>query len=295
MSPTRPPRRPATRITLVPEYRSLPLEQFLNAPPTVACDCYVEGIEREAELVEWGWQLGGCENIDHHAPVPQMARLVSSTNLALARVGARGPVDRDTAVLVTHTDCDSILSAGVVSGVLEPRPEYGRAAIAADHTGVADPIADLLQALEPLRSVADSFNALAILEGGGRLPSWAGKPLAERLEQRTVAADLAGCFVLAGGIAWAAFDEPVDGEFFPVHLPEARVIVMGYPMADRSSRWVIKLRLGLAAPPGTVLDPARLRVIDPAYGGRWNAGSTKSGGGSELAPETWAERLGERL
>lgn len=283
--------RPADRITLLPELRELSLEQFARGQPTVACDCYVQGIEGAAERVAWGWRLGESENIDHHAPVPQMARQISSANLALVRVAACGPVGADTAVLITHTDADSILSAGIVSGLLAPKPEYGHAAIAADHTGAPDPIADLLQALDPLRSVADSFNALAILEDGAPLPSWAATRLAARRELRTKMAEAVPRFELQDGVAWAAFEHEVAGEFLPHLLPEAQVIVVGYPMVDRASRWTIKVRLGQAAPAGLTLDARRLHAIDPAYGGRWNAGATKRGGGSELAPAQWAEAL----
>lgn len=287
--------RPADRITLLPEFRSLLMAQFAAGEPTVACDCYVEGIEHVAERVAWGWRLGESENIDHHAPVPQMARRISSANLALARVAACGPVGADTPVLITHTDADSILSAGIVSGLLAPKPEYGHAAIAADHTGAPDEIADLLQALDPLRSVADSFNALAILEDGAPLPSWAATRLAARQELRTKMADAVPRFQLQDGVAWAAFDHAVAGEFLPHLLPEAQVIVVGYPMADRASRWTIKVRLGQAAPAGLTLDALQLHAIDPAYGGRWNAGATKRGGGSALAPEAWAGKVAGRV
>jgi hypothetical protein len=283
--------RPADRITLLPEFRSLSMSQFTEGQPAVACDCYVEEIERSAERVAWGWRFGPHENIDHHAPVSHMARPISSTNLALVRVEACGPVHPNTAVLITHTDADSILSAGIVSGLLPPRAAYGRAAIAADHTGAPDPIADLLQALDPLRSVVDSFNALAILEDGGPLPSWAATRLAARQQLRETMAAAVPRFRMQDGVAWMAFEHEVAGEFLPHLLPEAQVIVVGYPMADRASRWTIKVRLGQAAPDGLTLDALRLHEIDPAYGGRWNAGATKRGGGSELGPAAWAARL----
>ena len=71
-----------------------------------------------------------------------MYRFVSSANLAVEWVRARhGPRPGDL-VVITHTDCDSVLSSGIVSGRLEPKPEYEAAAIAADHTGerTASPI-----------------------------------------------------------------------------------------------------------------------------------------------------------
>ena len=295
MTSSRPLPRPADRITLLPELRSLSMNQFTEGQPAVACDCYVEEIERSAEKVAWGWRFGAHENIDHHAPVPHMARPISSTNLALVRVEACGPVHPNTAVLITHTDADSILSAGIVSGLLQPRAVYGHAAIAADHTGAPDPIADLLQALDPLRSVADSFNALAVLEDGGRLPEWAATRLTARLRLRETMAAAVPRFRVQDGVAWLACEHEVAGEFLPHLLPEAQVIVVGYPMPDRHRRWTIKVRLGQAAPEGLTLDTLKLKEIDPAYGGRWNAGATKRGGGSELGPAAWAARVAGRV
>jgi hypothetical protein len=295
MTLSSPPQRPADRITLLPELRSLPMEDFANGHPTVACDCYVMGIEHVAERVPWGWRLGEHENIDHHAPVPQMARPISSTNLALVWVEACGPVRADVRVVINHTDADSILSAGIVSGLLAPKSEYGHAAIAADHTGEPHPVADLLQALDPLRSVADSFNALRILEDGGPLPEWAASRVATRHALRERTAGLVSRFVLHDGVAWAALDHAIAGEFLPHHFPEAQVIVVGSPSHEREGRWTIKVRLGRAAPPGMTLDTLRLTEIDPAYGGRWNAGSTKRGGGSTMGPEAWAARVAGRV
>ena len=97
----------------------------LTAVPTIACDCLVKEIETRGTETPWGWRLGQSENIDHHAPVDRMARVISSTNLALLRVAAHGIAAPDTRVLITHTDCDSILSAGIITGRLQPLPHYG--------------------------------------------------------------------------------------------------------------------------------------------------------------------------
>ena len=85
-----------------------------------------------------------------------MARPVSSANLALdwRAASANTPTESRKAaeqavVVINHTDCDSILSSGIVSGLLDALPAYGRAALAADHTGEENAIADTLQALEP--------------------------------------------------------------------------------------------------------------------------------------------------
>jgi hypothetical protein len=120
-----------------------------------------------------------------------MARSVSSANLALAHIAAHGRASRDATVVVTHADCDSVLSAGLMAGVLEPRATYGEAALAADHTGEANDIADLLQALDARRDLALSFESLRALEAGESLPDVAAGALAQRRTERAVAARMA--------------------------------------------------------------------------------------------------------
>jgi hypothetical protein len=76
-------------------------------------------------------------------------------------------------------------------------------------------------------------------------------------------------------------------------LPKAVVILTAF--RNQESRWVMKLRLGLGAPPGTTLQRLGIKEFDPAYGGRWNAGSNKRGGGTDISPEVYARAVAERL
>ena len=59
--------------------------------------------------------------------------------------------------------------------------------------------------------------------------------------------------------------------------------------------WVMKLRLGPAAPPGMTLQRLGIQEFDGAYGGRWNAGSNKRGDGTDMSPEAYARVVTERL
>lgn len=287
--------RPEIRLLdLVPE---LSPRLFEEEPGALACDCYVAGVEQLGVPRPWGWSLAGGENIDHHAPVPAMAREISSANLALRWVAERSP-EPSGPILLTHTDCDSVLTAGIVSGRLEADERYGAAAIAADHTGAENPIADLLQAIQDCRDVEYSFAMLALLEEGRPLPPEAQAALEVRHAKRATAAAVVrdgGLRPAGEGVWWAAFDKEIDGEFFPALLPEAELIVVGSPHLDEPERWAIKVRRGQAMAEGRTLDDLRLYQMDPAYGGRWNAGSTKRGGGSELAPEEWVRGLSSHL
>lgn len=273
------------RITLDAPVEHVELDTFMRTPH-VACDTYVDGIEKPATLATltpWGWVLGASENIDHHAPHEAFTANISSANLALRRVAAQGIVAAKLPVHITHTDCDSILSAGIVSGVLPPDSAFGDAAIAADHTGEAHPIADLLQAIENTRSLDISFTALEAYLAGHTLPSDAERALADRLARREQAAAAVrdGRFTIDDGFAWADFDEPMEGEFFPALLPDARVIVTSSPHPDEATHRAVKVRLGQQARAGETLHSLKFNEYEPTFGGRWNAGSNKRGGGTE--------------
>jgi len=283
-------------IHLLDETPAIPLETMRAYPGALACDCYVAEVETLGVARPWGWSVAGGENIDHHAPVAAMARVVSSANLALRWISERG--ERPTGpILLTHTDCDSVLTAGLVAGRLAPRARYGEAAVAADHTGAEDPIADLLQAVQHWRDVSRAFELLARLEGGQSLPAEAAAALdaRRRTRDRAAAAVARGAFTRTGGVAWASFETEVDGEFLPALLPEATLIVIGSPHPAHPDRWAIKVRRGAAMPAGRTLQDLGLEAVDPAYGGRWNAGSTKRGGGSAEGVEAWVARLVRHL
>jgi hypothetical protein len=154
----------------------------------------VSGAEHGQE-VAGGFLLGDVLNIDHHAPSPRMDRPVSSATLAIAHLRAAG-LPHGTIVL-NHTDCDSILSAGIASGRLAPEDRFSEAAIAADHTGADNEIADLLQALDGRRDLRLSFRSLDRLLRGESLEKTAEDGLAERRRKRRAAADV----VRRGGLA----------------------------------------------------------------------------------------------
>ena len=292
--------RSTTPIHLIPLMPSVPPALLADVPGETlfVCDSYVEGVER-GDDVDAGYRLGRVINVDHHAPTARMARTISSTNLAIAHVrqhGAAGPAD---AVVITHTDCDSVLSSAIVAGVLPPEDRYGAAAIAADHTGATDDIADLLQALDERRDLMLSLASLARLEGRDPEPLDAdvANALAARRRSRADAraAVAAGRVAMSGPVAFGEFDTILDGEFFPALVPEATVVVIACPMPDASGRRQMKIRLGQAAPAGFSLNDLRLREFDPVYGGRWNAASNRRGGGTTIDAARYAAEVARRV
>lgn len=264
--------------------------------PIVACDFHLESIHLLGEPVAGGYRLGRLLNVDHHAPVPRMRRRITSTALAIDHVREEGTAGSDTLVVINHTDCDSVLSSAIVLGLLPPEPAYGSAAIAADHTGEAHPTADLLQALEHERDFTMSLRNLLLTHAGAPMEARASALLGERLRRREGAARLVagGAFTRVGGVALAVLQEDTEGELFPALLPEASLVMLALPGVTPDT-WKVKLRLGSAAPDGLALTALGIEELDPRYGGRWNAGSNRRGGGTSMAPERYAALVAERL
>lgn len=98
------------------------------------------------------------------------------------------------------------------------------------------------------------------------------------------------------GILTSATDDP-SAELLISLLPAAIVIVSAVPYAGRpAGTWLIRTRLGAAAPDWLTfneIDPGR--YVDPHWGGRWNAGSNRRGGGTRVEPAEWAARFGRRV
>ncbi|MDQ6717453.1 MAG: hypothetical protein M3Z17_03775 [Gemmatimonadota bacterium] len=210
--------------------------------------------------------------------------------------------------MINHTDCDSILSSAIVGGLLPPAISLGEAAIAADHTGEENTIADLLQGLDAessskpwdAQAARDRFrvgvrNVAHLLENQS-LEAVAIDALAAQRNRRAKAARLvaSNAFQMADGVAWAVFDKKVDGAFFPALLPDAAVILIAQEV-ERGTKWQIKTRLGLNRPDGFTLFDLAINEFDPSWGGRWNAGSTSRGGGTVSSPAEYAAEIGRRM
>ena len=294
-------------IDLLPVFRAGNLDDLLARYPTgeiLACDFYITGAEL-GTAVRGGYRLDErVLNIDHHAPTPRMTREISSTNLALdwrAANTSTPPESRHAGeqaiVVINHTDCDSILSSGIASCRLDALPEYGRAALAADHTGEENAIADALQALEPLRDVELSFATLRAVESGLPLPEQAREALGRWRHKRECAAHYVaqGRVTSDGLLAFGILDGEIDGIFFPPLLPDAVLILLAVPKPNEAGCWVMKLRLGARAPEGFTIHDLHMTDFDRAYGGRWNAGSNARAGGTTIPPAQYAEEVRRRL
>ncbi|MEO5589924.1 MAG: hypothetical protein ABIS03_10090, partial [Gemmatimonadaceae bacterium] len=231
----------------------------------MACDIYIEGAELGRE-VPGGYEIDGIVNIDHHAPGERMRRLVSSTNLAIEQIKETGPAQNGTLIVVSHTDCDSVLSSAIMAGELPPEPRFGQAAISADHTGVMNELADVLQSLEHRRDLYFSLRNLRKLLDGQPLDRTAQPAYAARLEKREAAAAAVSNrqVALDGNLAFGVLDAKIDGELFPAHFPAAAVILL-ISRRPRSDLWEARMRLGLTAPAGASLHQLGTERFDPAF------------------------------
>jgi hypothetical protein len=273
------------------------LERAVPAGTIIACDFYVEGIERDGVEVPGGYQAGRALNIDHHAPAARMARPISSAPLAIERVLSLGPPTPPATVVVNHIDCDSVLSAGIMSGRLPPDPAFARAALAADHTGEANAIADLLQGLQRYRDFELSLRNLRALLAGKPLEPAAAAALAARraIREESVTALERGRVCWAGPVAWLEVEGNADLLFLAGLIPSAAVILLFSPRPGEPGRRNVQFRLGNGAPSRFTLHDLRMVEFDPGYGGRWNAGSNKRSRGTDLEPAVYAEEIARRF
>jgi hypothetical protein len=296
----------ADRITLLPESSHVTFEdifeRFGREQKVLLCDCYLAEIESRGKEERYGLTCGNIVNIDHHAPIASMERLISSTPLAVEYVTEFGTHEHD-AVVINHTDCDSTLSSAIARGILTPEQQFSDAAIAADHTGEPDAIADLLQALDVRRNLDFSLRNLQLLLNGRAIDDDARALLDTRLNARKRALEMveSGAFHNLGHVTYAHTTAKIDGAFLPALLPKSWVIVLGIPLGNSDGQVIpgvteIKVRLGKSAPPGMTLHSLGLnKDVAMNFAGRWNAGSNKRGGGTRLSVEECAEIVHDRL
>jgi len=293
------------RIELLPRAGRIDRTTLESMTPhdIYACDLYVASAETWME-VPGGYRNGRVLNIDHHAPIQRMYRQVSSSNLAIAHVRESGAAQPNDLVVIDHTDCDSVLSAGIVSGRLESLESYGEAAIAADHTGAENGIADLLQAIEYRRDLDLSFRALEQWLCKRIVVSELRLDLEKRRSERAQALAVVECGDVVRddeiGFAWVRNDNDIDAALFPGVMPHATLVLLTRPFPGYPGRWECKLRLCPAAPAGLTLFDLKDEDPELSFGGRWNAGSNKYGHGGKLPgsgvpPERYALELKVRL
>ena len=224
---------PITLITETSRPEAIDLFNLIPSGDFAVCDFSLRDIE-DANQCASGYEIGRLINIDHHADSARFHKRVSSGNPACSFIRERGTIDQ---VIINHTDCDSIISAGIVSGLLEPKPEYEAAVIAADHTGEENDIADLLQSLQDERDVELSFRCLNLLESGLDLPEKAQSLLTQRRESRESARWIAESnTVTSGRLACVYADESIESELVAPFFKNAWVVAIAFPHRTNPKR-----------------------------------------------------------
>lgn len=289
-------------IQLLPLTQSLSLNDLdeIVGDLLIVADAYMDSAETWTPAA-WGWRTEQRDrricNVDHHAPVPRMRRAISSGNLAIEFVG-ENPDMSEGIVVINHCDCDSIVAAAILSGRVEASDELGQAVIAADHSGEPNRIADTLQPLESLRDLNLSLFTLDQLISGKTLPEKAQQLYEFRMEERIFwekEIGKGGVVKWIGPVALLESEQRIPAEMLTSVLPEAAVIITSKPL--NSECWVMKVRLGRAGMGSSNLSLNNLGIelFDPAFGGRWNAGSNNRGGGTKLTPQEYAEKVASAI
>lgn len=260
----------------------------------LVCDFEVDGADPRLSYAK---QLeDGLMVIDHHADMEEMQRQISSTNLAIRYVVDNGPVPDDWVCVVNHSDTDAVLSSLIMKGILPPKEIFGAAAIAADHTGEGNEIADLMQAVKNERDIAYSLKQLQLLFDGKDLDERAAKLMQRRQGDREKIRESInqGKYEMIGDVASVILDEKIDAALVPALLPQAKLILLFSPMTD--GKRAVDFRVGLAAPAGFSLKKLGIERVDDFFGGRWNAGGNwrsrgDRSGGTGMAPQDYARRI----
>lgn len=267
------------------------LEKIAGTDKICICDFYVEGAEN------WNYQNnilkeGNFINIDHHSPITQLRKHISSGNIAKKYVQKYNILDDDYFVIVNHLDCDSIISSFIMLGILEPTQELMRSVIAADHTGEENQISDLLQSVEHTRNIDFIANNLFKLMKGQKLENEAIQMMAIRRKNRERIDSMikSNKYQKEGKISYFITDSNLDPTLLVSLLPQSKAIMVSSKSKKDVNKWIHRIRLGMNE------ENKSLKEIDlPDFGGRWNAGSTRRHGGTLIEPKEYARILNNKL
>jgi hypothetical protein len=234
-------------------------------------------------------------SVDNHRGLDTYpSQEITSTTIAIDYVRKHG-LGCEYVCIVNRVDADSVLSALIMSGVLKPSDEWVRASLAAEHTGEANPVADLLQSLEPDRDLDRSIDALVKVTQ--RLKS------RDRLRQYVKK----GRFRRKGDVAYVVLGEgeQLDSALLPsvafedADLSSAWVFLAASPVLGKSGFWRIWLRLGRAAEISDddynnfKIPPTSLHMFD--LSGSFDVTWQAADGETNIEPEEFVRCLDERL
>jgi len=304
------------RKKVVPLQRLVEMLEASGKRRIVLCDAYVADIESTdgAIVTDYGFALrvpaGEIVIVDHHAPQKRFKRIVTATELAVRYFKKYGPADDNTLVVVNHSDTDSVLAVAIVCGILDytdnPRrweKMFVEAANAADFNGTMNDIADLLQACEQMEDLGYSVANLRRIMNGAKIGLSAEKIMNDRRADREKVRVAVGhgIFRTYGRVCYAFLDRDfnVDPVLWFSFLPGAAAIVFFVPhpriCADGGRvRLIARMGIGPAGVGRIAFDELDLREFDPAWKGKWNAGSDYYEG-TNLDPKIYVRNLNAKI
>lgn len=276
----------------------------------IILDQKVAGIEERGDLRPYGYEFylpnATITVIDHHVRESSLSE-VSTGNLVLEylRQHPSGPPPGST-IAITHGDCDSVVSAGLMLGALPPLEAFGDAVLSADHTFEANHIGDMLQAIELIpppgelvrltggscdgslsRSIELSFRNLGLLLQGKDLEA----PVAEALQGRLAARagwreriERGEVQTLGGGTCICVLHEKPKQDPYPEFLkgllPHASLVLVFHQVPEADDFMQVRAIGGCSFPEMASLGDGTIISGDlvPGFGGRRDAGSNRRGG-----------------
>ena len=307
---------------LLPLTQKLTVEdvrRVIPSGPVYVCDVHVTDIEKfgtpivDSDGTVLGYEYQGIINIDHHAPTPEMERIISSGVLAGRFVKKFGAQDGSIPVLTHHIDCDSVSSSCIMLGILPPHELIDKAVLDADHYCRRNPISDPLQVVDDFIKIEKDLDtedprklkfglAVLVLEYllTGRdtkdfdiidqlyeLKNKEAAAAQSVLERKDYKLFAEGKVILV--------EADIDSEAFLPLFPEAAIIVVSKPHPNAAERNTVQIRLGVPAlDQGITRNKLELNDFDPYAGGRFNAGSNKRGGGTTLSGVEYAMKVAEK-
>lgn len=289
-------------IVLIDESQILEADELKNLFPgkrIIVCDAYVNGAEKGIST-NYGYEIDGIAVIDHHAPIRRFAMNISSTNLAIAGIEENDiRINSNTVVVINHTDADAILAASIIARILPPNRIFADAAIAADHTGEENKIADLLQAFEYKRDIEFSLRNLQLLLEENPLEPDAQKLVAGRKEERQKAVEIGKSERMKSleEIFYIELkpEEKIDPSFFLHLIPKAEIFVAFRPFDGKPDRWEARIRLGYAGIGKIRLNELGIESFDPGCGFRFNAGSNiRAKKGTDKSPDEYVREMNKK-
>lgn len=292
-------------ITILPEKSSYPVK-FLQAKfpgkKIIATDFIItEALNHDSRLKPeyFGYRYKNIYNIDHHAPSKRMAKIITSTDLALKFIRRQKQLNpKDWRIVIHHFDTDSILSSAVLSGILPPLKIFSQAALDSDHLGAVNLIADLLDAIKDKRDLKYSLKNLELLLTNKPLPKEVKKELLKIKQDRLLATKAVknGLFKNIGSVYYAPFKHKISSSYFVPLIPKAKAILISMPHPKNPKKLEIKMRLGLSGYGKIMLNRIKFnKREDFNWSGRWNAGSNRRRNGTDKSLEQCAEIISKKI